>query len=148
MRVLALRKTKQTIGLIGLLLAGWLLTGGTAVFAATPLDAGFFDFTYPSGTGGNGSTTAEKPESKLWYHDGSWWGVMWSTSANSYTIHKLDWNTQTWSNTGVAIDDRKGSLADALADGNKLYIVSHVWTATGATTTAGQGGELYRYSYS
>ena len=148
MRVLALRKTKQTIGLIGLLLAGWLLTGGTAVFAATPLDAGFFDFTYPSGTGGNGSTTAEKPESKLWYHDGSWWGVMWSTSANSYTIHKLDWNTQTWSNTGVAIDDRKGSLADALADGNKLYIVSHVWTATGATATAGQGGELYRYSYS
>src|SRR5687767_5707348 len=23
-----------------------------------------------------GSLTAEKPESKLWYHDGSWWAAM------------------------------------------------------------------------
>ncbi|MEZ4511922.1 MAG: Calx-beta domain-containing protein [Chloroflexota bacterium] len=148
MRVLALQKTKRTIGLIGLLIIGWLLAGGTAVFASTPLEAGFFDFTYPSGTGGNGSTTAEKPESKLWHHDGFWWGVMWSTSTNAYTIHKLDWATQNWSNTGVQVDDRKASLADALSDGNTLYIVSHVWTTSGATAGAGDRGKLYRYSYS
>lgn len=147
MRVLALNNIKRTIGLIGLLLAGWLLAGGTAVSAATPLDAGFFDFTYPSGTGGNGSTTAEKPESKLWHHDGSWWGVMWNTSANAYTIHKLDWTTQNWSNTGVKVDDRKTSLADALSDGNTLYIVSHLWTTSGTTAAAGSRGELYRYTY-
>src|SRR5690606_16953988 len=53
-----------------------------------------------------------------------------------------------WSDTGVVLDDRKSSKADALWDGTKLYVVSHIWTQTGLAASAGQRGELFRYSYS
>ncbi|MCX6049044.1 MAG: hypothetical protein NT075_28415, partial [Chloroflexi bacterium] len=59
-----------------------------------------------------------------------------------------NWATQTWLDTGVAVDDRSASRADALWDGQKLYIASHMFADnSGQTAPSGQRGELYRYSY-
>ncbi|MCX6049041.1 MAG: hypothetical protein NT075_28400, partial [Chloroflexi bacterium] len=115
---------------------------------ATPVTAGFRDFSYPTGTGSDSSPTGEKPESKLWWNDGLWWGILWSTSGNAYHIYQLNWATQTWLDTGVAVDDRSASRADALWDGQKLYIASHLFADNSAQAAPpGQRGELYRYSY-
>lgn len=116
---------------------------------AAGIEVGYSDFTYPSGVGSSiVGITAEKPESKLWWNDGSWWACMWSTAGNAYHIYELDWSTQTWIDTGVPIDDRKPTMADVLWDGTKLYVVSHIWVDNkGGTAAAGQRGELFRYSY-
>ena len=116
--------------------------------ASTPVEYGYRDFTYPSGTGGNSEVTGEKPESKLWWNDGYWWGSLWSSSGNAYHIFRLDLATQVWVDMGTAIDDRITTRADTLWDGTHLYVVSHVFSASGgAPAPAGQRGELYRYSY-
>ena len=116
--------------------------------ASTPVEYGYRDFTYPAGTGGNSEVTGEKPESKLWWNDGYWWGSLWSTPGNAYHIFRLDLATQDWVDTGTAIDDRITTRADTLWDGTRLYVVSHVFAVdAGAPAPAGQRGELYRYSY-
>jgi len=134
---------------LALLAISTLLAGRAAlVVASTQIDAGYRDFSYPSGLGGNGDATAEKPESKLWHNDGHWWAVMWKTSAGSFRIHKFDPGSQDWLDTGVDVDDRLATRADALWDGAKLYIVSHLFMLNGGVTApAGERGELYRYSY-
>ncbi|MHB8114188.1 MAG: hypothetical protein ACYDHA_12110, partial [Bellilinea sp.] len=35
-------------------------------------DVGYKDFGYGTAV----APTADKPQSKLWYHDGFWWGVL------------------------------------------------------------------------
>ena len=92
--------------------------------------------------------TGEKPESKLWWNDGLWWGILWSTTGNAYHIYRLDLASQNWVDTGIAADDRNNSRADTLWDGQHLYVVSHIFSdKTGEPAPAGQRGELYRYSY-
>ncbi len=42
-------------------------------------------------SGSSGShPSQEKPESKLWHHDGTWWGSLWSNPADSFNVHRLD----------------------------------------------------------
>jgi hypothetical protein len=73
--------------------------------------------------GKGGSPTGEKPESKLWHHDGSWWAAMVSPSrSGAHTIHRLSGTT--WVDTGTVIDADPSTKEDVLADGNTLYIVS------------------------
>lgn len=134
----------------------WVCTSGLFLRVAPPLlgsesiEVGYRDFTYPSGTGGNGAPTGEKPESKLWWNDGYWWASMWSGGSNgAYHIYRLDVGSQTWIDTGVALDDRRDSRADALWDGSKLYVASHIFDGSGGPSTDPQErGRLYRYSYS
>jgi hypothetical protein len=71
------------------------------------------------------TVTAAKPESKLWFHAGSWWGSLWSAGAQAFHIHRLDATTHAWVDTGAVIEDRPDSHSDALWDGTKLYIGSH-----------------------
>jgi hypothetical protein len=108
-------------------------------------NVGYRDFSY-------GSTvvtapTGEKPESKLWWNDDYWWGSMWDDAADEYRIYRLNPATETWENTGVAIDDRSTTKGDALSDGNKLYIASHVFDERGGDTGPANSARLYRYSY-
>ena len=112
---------------------------------AAPAAVGYRDFAYGTSVG---AATGEKPESKLWWNDGSWWGCLWDPGASAYTIQRFDVGTQAWSSTGTRIDERPGSRADALWDGSHLYIASHVFAATASATTAANGGRLYRFSYS
>jgi uncharacterized repeat protein (TIGR02543 family) len=130
---------------IGLAIVGRFATSG----ALAAIDEGYRDFSFPNGLAGNGEPTGEKPESKLWWNDGFWWGSLWSTAGNAYHIHQLEENTQSWIDTGIPLDDRFDSRADVLWDGTKLYVVSHILGLNAAATTApsGERGELFRYSY-
>jgi hypothetical protein len=105
------------------LIGGALLGVLASQAAAAPVALGFRDQSYAGTT----APTAEKPQSKLWFHDGSWWGMLFRPSkagGGKFTIHRLDLVTQTWIDTGVAADTREGVRLDALSDGNKLYVAS------------------------
>ena len=113
---------------------------------AVPIDEGYRDFNYGSSV--ISAPTGEKPESKLWYNNGYWWGSLWDDGNDEYRIFRFDPASQDWFNTGVAIDDRSGSLGDALWDGQKLYVASHIFVNSGSTTTSDNlKARLYRYSF-
>jgi hypothetical protein len=117
--------------------------------AQTAITAGFRDLSY--GTSANSTPTGEKPESKLWWNDGSWWGTLFNASAGQFRIYRFNPATESWGDSGAAVDTRANTKADALWDSasNHLYIVSHVFTTSGAgTTTTSQWGRLYRFTYS
>jgi hypothetical protein len=94
------------------------------------------------------SPTGEKPQSKLWFHDGSWWGNLFNNVAGNYHIYRLNRNTQVWEDTGTVVDTRPETKADVLWDGSHLYVASG-----GGSDPSGQGTRkaldavLYRYSY-
>ena len=125
------------------LLCLWEQTAG----ASLPVLAGYRDQSYPNNTGGDSRPTAEKPESKLWFNDGLWWGSLWSVPQASYRIFKLDTATESWIDAGTSLDERAGSKADTLWDGQKLYVVSHLWVDVGVAAPPGSRGRLYRFSY-
>ena len=129
--------------LVALILSTFLFVPGSAAQGQSD-DIGYRDFTYPSGAGGDSQVTGEKPESKLWWTDGSWFGCMWSKAGDAYHIFRLDTNNKTWIDTNIAIDDRLASKADALWDDSHLYIVSHLFITSTSTDDLGR---LYRYSY-
>ena len=131
----------MSIGLLMLIMSAWHSTASAQTCTSTPVTAGYRDFNF--GTTAYFQPTAEKPEHKLWWNDGSWWGVLWSTSSNRYRIHQFSVASQCWTNVGPDVDDRSQTLSDALWDGTKLYIASHVMETTSATGN----GRLYRYSY-
>ena len=136
------------------------LLGVMAAVAAgpvvSPASAAAGDIGYNDGTFAplGGSPSGTKPESKLWFNDGSWFGVLFSPAKNTYEIFRLDRTTGRWSDTGTAADPRTASRADTLWDAGsgKLYIASHYFKdaghgATAPAVTAGTGARLYRYSY-
>ncbi len=147
------RHRRGGLSIVGALVGLGLVVGAQLYWiaptrASTPITAGYLGANFPSGVGGNGDATAEKPESKLWYNDGLWWAVMYHQPASEFRIFRLDWATQDWVATATAVDTRINTRADALWDGTKLYIVSHVFQQNGGLTVpAGQRGQLYRYSY-
>ncbi|TMA99974.1 MAG: DNRLRE domain-containing protein [Deltaproteobacteria bacterium] len=85
--------------------------------------------------------TAQKPESKLWFHDGTWWAALFAPGAGEYRIHRLDPATDTWIDTGTFVDERPMSRQDVLSDGAGLYMVSRF---DGAPPES----RLLRYTYS
>ncbi|HMJ35924.1 MAG TPA: hypothetical protein VK501_18615 [Baekduia sp.] len=110
--------------------------------AAADAVAGFRDFAWQA-MSVNGPT-GEKPQSKLWYNDGIWWGDMFDVASSKWMIFRLDRATQTWVNTGTPLDVRPASWADTLWDGSHLYVASAGVNAASASDSA----KLYRYSYS
>jgi PKD repeat protein len=133
----------RRLGAAVIALLALVLFGFTAQAEAAPGDIGYEG---PSFSGGGSGITASKPESKVWWNDGSWWASMWDTASADFHIFKLDQGTRTWANTGVALDDRGSTHADVLWDGvaGKLYVASHVFTESAGT---GAVSRLYRYSY-
>ncbi|NOT31498.1 MAG: DNRLRE domain-containing protein, partial [Planctomycetes bacterium] len=99
----------------------------------------------PSFSGAGAAPTESKPESKLWFHDGAWWGSLWSTSGQAFHIHRLDQSTHVWTDTGVPIDFRSHSKSDALFDGTKLYVASHRFSSDGGAS--GNSILMLRYGY-
>jgi hypothetical protein len=88
--------------------------------------------------------TGQKPQSKLWFHDGSWWGSLFVPAAGTngeYRIHRLDPATHAWHDTGTPLDDRNSSEADVLWDGSHLYVASSSESAGVAEI------RLFRFSY-
>jgi hypothetical protein len=112
---------------------------------SVPVEVGFRDHYY--GEEVVSSVSGEKPESKLWWNDGQWWGSLWDNNAQEYHIYRLNPATQSWENSGIVIDDRSDSKGDALWDGAKLYIASHIYNPRGTPVSAPNSARLYRYSY-
>jgi PKD repeat protein len=100
-----------------------------------------------STTGSGGAASGEKPTSKLWFNDGSWWGVLFDTVSRTHHIFRLDRTTQTWLDTGVGVDDRPKSRADVLWDGQELYVGSAMFASSSTTGTSGNPARLYRFRY-
>jgi hypothetical protein len=86
--------------------------------------------------------SGQKPQSKLWFHDGLWWGSLFEPGAGDngeFHVERLNTVTHQWDDTGTALDDRNSSEADVLSVGSKLYV------ASSSDLTAGL--RFYRYSY-
>jgi hypothetical protein len=113
--------------------------GISTVISATEI--GYKDFSFSGAT----EPTGQKPQSKLWFNDGIWWGVLYTRSKSNFEIYRLNWATQTWSSTGVTVDDRQLSSADVLWDeqSSKLYTVS----ARRPNSTSNTAIEVMRFSY-
>ncbi|UCE03009.1 MAG: choice-of-anchor D domain-containing protein [Candidatus Latescibacterota bacterium] len=116
--------------------AGIVPTGTTT---SEPIDVGYRDHAY--GSGPHSKATAEKPQSKLWWHDGFWWGCLWDMGSGAHRIHRLDVATQSWISVGPNADNRSGTIVDCLWDGSLLHIISHEFEGSAAT-------RLWSYTYS
>jgi hypothetical protein len=132
-----------------------LLTGlSLKIFAqSSPVIAGYRDFYY--GPTVNSTPTGERPESKLWWNDGSWWGILWDDTAAEYRIYRYDPGNPPvvnpgWINTAAGADSRVNAKCDILWDQTvqKLYLVSHIYTSSGTGgQTSSQSAKFWRYGY-
>lgn len=68
--------------------------------------------------------TRHKNQSKLFFADGTWWGVLQEPASRESRIHRLDWTTQRWHDTGVVVDERSFARADVLYHDDVLYVAS------------------------
>lgn len=68
--------------------------------------------------------TRDKNQSKLFFADGSWWGVLQEPTSREARIQRLDWATQRWHDTGVVVDERPFARADVLYADETLYVAS------------------------
>jgi hypothetical protein len=96
-------------------------------------------------TVGEPTVTESKPQCKVWFVDGAWWGVLWSASAGAFHLQRLDPVAQVWSDRGVLVDARPDSHCDALWNGRKLYVVSHEFSR--GPGSPGDPIQLARFSY-
>jgi hypothetical protein len=142
---MAMTSRRLRFGLVALVTAA-LLAGSVLRLASVCAagDATGYQDTAWSAPGVDGPS-GDKPQSKLWRHDGQWWGVLFDNDAEAFHIHQLDWRLQTWNDTGAAIDGRNASHADILSDGDRLY------AATAVAPSPTGGGDLsirvLRYRY-
>ena len=122
------------------LLIALILLLGYAGEASSATDVGYRDSSFNASS--VVAPTGEKPQSKLWFNDGTWWGSLFNTSTEEFHIYRLDRASQTWSDTGTLIDERNSSKADVLWDGSHLYVAT-----AGPTSAASHSGRVLRYSY-
>src|SRR5215217_2659858 len=122
------------------LLVALVLLSGYAGAAPAAEDVGYRDFSYDAASAV--APTGEKPQSKLWFNDGTWWGSLFNRSAEEHHIYRYDRASHTWSDTGTLIDERNSSKADVLWDGSHLYVAT-----AGATSASSHSGRVVRYSY-
>src|SRR5215213_8926141 len=73
--------------------------------------------------------SGEKPQSKLWYVDGTWWGSLFDAQAEEYHVYRYDPAAQAREDTATALDARNSPHGDALWDGTHLYLASAAATA-------------------
>src|SRR5918998_1668989 len=87
--------------------------------------------------------TAAKTQSKLWFNDGVWWGILFDGASEEYRIFRYDPAKKDWTDTGTLVDARNTSRADALWDGPHLYVAS----AGTETDLPGDSARFLRYTY-
>lgn len=144
------RRHRSFVSGLLFLVAALVVAAVSQVYAAgTPLSiAGYLGFAYGSDV--KEHPTGEKPESKVWWNDGFWWGSLFSPEDNEYRIYRYDANIHNWVKTDAAIDSRLESRADVLWDGavNKLYIVSHIKVENPSQVNSPENWAwLFRYTY-
>jgi hypothetical protein len=107
-----------------------LLAGAAAAWVALPAGATGRPVSYagPHFPSSVVAPSADKPQSKVWKAGLTWYSIMASATTGAPTIHRRNAN-HTWSSTGIVVDSRLNSTADAQLVGTKLYVASR--TATG-----------------
>src|SRR5437870_2062888 len=126
----------------------------TPTATAQAADIGYRDFTYRDFNSVQ-TPTEDKPQSKLWFQDGTWWGLLYSTSSHATAIFSLDVSRQIWMDTGMTVDSRPTARGDALWDSQtgKRYVVSgttvvsEFGTPPSPSDVAAGSAELSRFSY-
>jgi PKD repeat protein len=133
---------RLTIAVISI--AGFLMTAtprGIPSALAAVADVGYRDFSYAGVTGAD-NVSAASVQNKLWFHDGSWFGVLFDKGganvSSGYRIFRFNMSTQTWVNTGVDVDKRERAHPDVVAAGNKLYV---------ASSRSTRAMHVFRYTY-
>jgi Ca2+-binding RTX toxin-like protein len=130
---------KRTVLVLLAVLLSTLLGYAGATSAAS--DVGYRDFSFNATS--VVAPTGEKPQSKLWFNDGTWWASMFNRTVGEYRIYRYDRATHTWTDTGTLIDERNNSKADTLWDGSHLYVA----TAGNCASCSPQSARMLRYSY-
>ena len=102
-------------------------------------DVGYVDQSFT----GVSAPTGDKPQSKLWIAGGAWWGALWDTASQDYHIFRFNPASQSWTDTGVLVDERVSASPDAYWDGTRLYVVS----AGRSEGTGSQAPRIYRFSF-
>ena len=88
------------------------------------------------------SPTSSSSQSKLWYAQDAWWGVLFAPKTNRLDIFRLDPTTQVWADTGTLVDERVIARSDVLWDGTHLYVLSG-----GSRPTPAHAIRLRRFSF-
>ena len=90
-----------------------------------------------------------KPESKLWFNDGSWWGSLFdggNGQSGDFHIFKLNTGTQTWIDTGVP--STPATTRRPTCSGTGRSSTSPRTSSDVSTTGTGNNpASLYRFSY-
>ncbi len=132
-------RVSLTLKLVAAVVTVAALAGGSAAAV------GDIGYRGPHFSGTGTQITGAKPESKLWWNDGTWWAVMWDEPSQDNLIFRLDQSSHAWVNTGTVVDSRSGTRADVLWDGTRLYVASHGYRNT---SQVGFAAHLYRFTYS
>jgi hypothetical protein len=105
----------------------WRLLALSAVLALGPPAAAeaqsALPTTYEDSPMASAGAASDKPQSKLWRHDGSWWALMESLPTGYVHVFKLRAD-HSWEDTGTVVDPGLTSRGDALPEGNHVYVVS------------------------
>lgn len=83
--------------------------------------------------------TGDAGQSKLWFHDGRWWGVL--LAEREFRLHSFD-PAKGWTDTGTLVDPRPSSHADVLDEGDSITVIS-----AGRGASASNGVDVRRYRY-
>lgn len=75
-----------------------LLTSAVGALPAQAATVGFVGPVYGTSTT---APTGQKPQSKLWVADGTWWGALFDKASGDFHIFRYDWSGNTWADTGV-----------------------------------------------
>ena len=86
--------------------------------------------------------TDDQGQSKLWFHDGTWWAILIDPRTGVSRVQRLAEDRRSWLDTGLVVDERVDARADVLWDGTHLYIASG-----GSNASAANNLILARYSY-
>lgn len=81
-------------------------------------------------------------QSRLWFHDGAWWGVFLTAATGDQRIFRLEAGAPAWTDTGVIVDDRAFAHMDVVSNGDRLVIAS-----AGARPEPRHALHIVRFSY-
>lgn len=88
------------------------------------------------------SPTRMVAQSKLWYADDHWWGILVTPNGEA-RIFRLDIAGRSWQLAGPLVDERNDTFADALSEGERLVVV----TAGPNPASAADALRLVRYQF-
>ncbi len=141
---------RSLLALTSAALAGLLAV--SSVLASTPVTHGYRDFLYG---GGAARPSGDKPQSKLWYTDGTWFAGMFlyrtsPTPKSEYHIYSLNESTNAWVDKGTIVDTRDTSHGDYLWDegSQTLYVASTLPIPDVPPTIATDDAiKVFKYTY-